>query len=120
MRRNHYNHTRKKRSLRTMNIKKREIIIIVIVCLCLLAVGLTLVFKGSSQFSAAMDREYDLQIANGFYDPSIYVSKENMHSIMQGKNMMLAGAAVSGVAGGVVGIYFTVKWISSLIPHNEK
>ena len=101
-----------------LNIKKHEIIIILSVLAVLLTVGIVMLINGSRNLSAAMDAEFLLQTkSNMRYDPSTYMSQENMHNILWARNTLLIGAALSGLSFAPLGIYFTCKWIRSLIPH---
>lgn len=103
-----------------MNIKPKELTIVIVLAVCLAIAAIICASIGAASLTKAMDADCALQLAkNGIYDPSIYASAETMHATMQAKNTMLVGVAFFGVAGGIVGIFFTCKWIRSLIPHKE-
>lgn len=100
-----------------LNIKKHEIIIILSVLVVLLTVGIIMLINGARNLSSAMDKEFLLQTSNNMrYDPSTYMSQENMHGILWARNTLLIGAALTGISFVPLGIYFTCKWIRSLIP----
>ena len=100
-----------------MKITKKELIIVICAVSLLIILGALLIFKGSRELIPAMEADFKIQALynKGKYDPNCYGSIETMHSILRAKNLMLVGAAIIGVGGGVAGIFFTCKWIRSLI-----
>lgn len=100
-----------------MKIKQNEVIVIAFITASVLIIGAIMVAKGTANLMAAMDADFALQAANGsFYDPNVYASTETMHAILKARGFLLIGASLCGLAFSPVGIYFTCKWIRSLIP----
>ena len=96
-----------------MNIKRWEIITVAIVVGICLGIGLAMIMTGSQLMMDALSNEAKLQY--GTYNPSVYMDFANYKATLRAKNFMFGGAAVCGIGMGVVGIYFTAKWIKSLI-----
>ena len=98
-----------------MNIKRNELIAILAISLLLASLGLTFFLNGMNLVSSYSELEMANQLKSGYYNPSVYSSLENAKNILKGKNYLLAGAGLLGVSIIPIAIYFTAKWVKSLI-----
>lgn len=102
-----------------INIKKNWPLFIV--AFGLLIAGGIVSSIGASFLADAMASEAKAQVeAFGRFVSSEYMSLSSYRNQTNAKGTMLLGVGLSTIGGIILGIFFTCKWIRSLIPNKQE
>ena len=86
-----------------------------------IVIGIIVCWRGASLLSDAMASDAFAQLyKTGMFDPKAYASLQAFRDETNAKAIMLLGIAISVVGVMVFAIFFTCKWIRSLIPSKQE